>query len=154
MIWLGIFIGLLAGTALGAALYRQFMSDTAKVQALEEEIEGLKKEHQAYQHQVHAHFDTSANLFQSLTSNYRELYRHMAGSARQLCPETVSSQLSKLENGSDILGDSKSTQRLFDTSGNFSPPRDYAEKSNPAQKGNLSEDYGLTKVEPKEEPAS
>jgi uncharacterized membrane-anchored protein YhcB (DUF1043 family) len=149
MIWLGIFIGLIIGIAAGAALYRQLMSDTVKVQELEEQLESLKKEHESYQHQVHAHFDTSAGLFKSLTSNYRELYRHLTSSAQQLCPETVYSQLNLLSKGKDILdSDSNSQQhRLLDEHGNFAPPRDYAVKSTD-QKGNLSEDYGLQKIHP------
>lgn len=148
MIWLGIFLGFLLGMAAGAALYRQFMSDAAKVQALEEQVDSLNREHQAYQHQVHAHFDTSSGLFKALAGNYRELYQHMAGGARQLCPETVYSQLTR---DSDLLATaSTDSQRLFDGRGNFAPPRDYAEKASPDQKGNLAEDYGLTKVQPRE----
>ena len=151
MIWLGVIIGLLIGMALGAALYRQFMSDTVKVKALENEVETIKQEHQSYQHQVHAHFDTSATLFRNLAGNYRELYQHMADNAKELCPETVYSQLNSSK---DLLkdDDADSSERLFDESGNFSPPRDYAEKTDPKQKGNLSEDYGLTKVQPDSEP--
>lgn len=152
MLWLTGFIGIIIGTAFGAALYRQLASDTAKVKDLEEKLGSLEKEYLSYQHQVHAHFGSSANIFQKLTENYRELYRHLSDSAQQLCPETVYSQLNQLNDGQDILNNpsDSSQQRLFDEKGNFTPPKDYAAKSSPDQKGNLSEDYGLKKVPPQE----
>lgn len=150
MIWLAGIVGVVIGMALGAAIYKQVASDSAKVKDLEDKLSALEKEHLSYQHQVHTHFDTSASLFQKLTSDYSELYRHLASSAQQLCPETVYSQLIQISNGKDILSDSNSAQqKLFDEKGGFTPPKDYADKTDPNRKGSLSEDYGLEKVTPK-----
>ncbi|MDC0598512.1 YhcB family protein [Gammaproteobacteria bacterium] len=135
------------GLCVGAVLFRQFKSDAAKVNLLEEKLKALQAEHEDYKNNVHSHFGTTAQLANNLTDSYRELYRQLASGAQSLCPESISNQLSLSAQAYDLLSandesgsaDESSTDPLF-------PPRDYATKVTPDQKGNLSEDYGLDKV--------
>jgi hypothetical protein len=142
MIWL---VGLLCfaiGLLVGALAYKQLKSDAAKVKLLEEQLENLEREHESYKDNVHSHFNNTATLLNNLTDSYREVYRHMAAGAQALCPEYISEQLSHSARNQDAL-----TRDVF--SGNqqeeVKPPRDYADKTSPDQKGHLAEDYGLDK---------
>ncbi|MDT8397154.1 MAG: DUF1043 family protein [Pseudomonadales bacterium] len=142
MIWLIGTLCFAVGLCSGAVLFRQFKSDTTKIRALQEQLANTQSEYASYREEVNTHFHTSSRLFSSLGQNYRELYRHMADSANALCPEDVPGQLS-LSN--------LDSERLFPEADmdaephkqEIAPPLDYAQKSDPGQKGNLSEDYGL-----------
>ena len=148
MIWLGSILGFVIGALIGAALYKLFLSDTKKIQELESQLKTLQQTYDDYQHNVHEHFDTSADLFHKLTENYRDIYKHLANSAEKLCPESISSQLSFSQETQSLLSDpvDKNQQSLFSDAGEYHPPLDYATKSDPNQKGNLSEGFGLDKA--------
>ena len=143
MTWLIGLISFAIGLIVGAILYKQFKSDEAKVQMLEEKLEALEHEHESYKDNVHAHFNNTAHLLNNLTDSYREVYRHMATGAQSLCPEYISDQLSHSAEAQESL-----TRDTFSESPEEpAPPRDYADKVSPDQKGSLSEDYGLNKVD-------
>ena len=138
MIWLSGIIGFLIGMGAGAALFRQFKSDTAKVRQLEEKLKASQQEHEDYRQQVHQHFTTTAELFHRLTGSYRDVYKHLAGGARTLCPDDISSQLALASDDRDILTDSSERPEQAAAEEETAPPRDYG-----VSNGNLSEDYGL-----------
>lgn len=153
MIWIGGILGFVLGAVIGAAVYRQLRSDTVKIKQLEEKLQGLRHEHEDYQQKVHAHFNTSATLFHSLTDSYREVYKHLATSAQSLCPDHISGQLALDGKDKDILQEETANSgqnELFDEPGEPEPPRDYADRKAPDTKGNLAEDFGLDKAEPEE----
>lgn len=142
MIWL---VGLLCfalGLIVGAAVYKQLKSDEARVRTLEDQLQSLQREHDAYKDNVHEHFNNTAQLLNNLTDSYREVYRHMASGAQALCPDYISEQLSHSANAQDSLTRDTFTEPAET---GISPPRDYADKASPDQKGNLAEDYGLDK---------
>ncbi len=147
MAWLIGLIGFTIGLIAGAIAYKLLKSDEAKVKALEEQLEKLQGEFEGYKDNVHSHFNSSAQLLTTLTESYREVYRHMAAGAQALCPEYISDQLSHSAKAQESLTrDSFAEPPEKDPAEEFSPPRDYATKTSPDQKGNLSEDYGLDKV--------
>lgn len=154
MSWLIGLIGFAVGLIVGAVVYKQFRSDEARIKILEEQLATLEREHEAYKDNVHSHFNNTAQLLNSLTESYRDVYKHIASGAQSLCPEYISEQLSHSANTQDALTRDSFTSSPADSdvSGEeLEPPRDYAAKSSPDQKGSLSEDYGLDKPE---EPSS
>ena len=147
MAWLIGLIGFIIGLIAGAISYKLLKSDEAKVKSLEEQLEKVESEFESYKDNVHSHFNNSAQLLTTLTESYREVYRHMAAGAQALCPEYISDQLSHSARAQESLTrDSFAQPSEQDAAEQFSPPLDYAAKTSPDQKGNLSEDYGLDKV--------
>lgn len=154
MIWLIGVLCFITGLCIGAVLFKQLMSDAAKVEQLEEKLSKLQSEHDHYKNSVHSHFSGTAQLVDKLVESSREVYRHLASGAHTLCPENISSQLSlsmqKSMQDRDLLSSSTSgtNSSSFDnepTSTSLFPPRDYADKASSDQIGNLSEEYGLEK---------
>ncbi len=145
-IWLVGILCFVVGLVAGALIFKQFLSDAAKVKNLTEEIDELTETHNDYQQSVYSHFENTALLVNKLTLSYREVYKNLARDADILCPEDITRQLALTKQSSDLLG--------TDTRGNLNeqmddlfPPRDYATKSSPDQKGGLAADYGLPKKE-------
>lgn len=138
-------IGLISfavGLLVGALVYKQLKSDEAKVRMLEEQLENLERDYESYKDNVHSHFNNTATLLNNLTDSYREVYRHMAAGAQALCPEYISEQLSHSAKAQESL-----TRDSFADQAETAivPPRDYADKTSPDQKGHLAEDYGFSK---------
>ena len=143
MTWLIGLISFAVGLLVGAVLYKQLKSDEAKVRMLEEQLENVERDFESYKDNVHSHFNNTATLLNNLTDSYREVYRHMAAGAQALCPEYISEQLSHSAKAQESLTRDTFTEEAGDA---ILPPRDYADKSGPNQKGHLSEDYGLEKI--------
>lgn len=170
-----LLIGILCfviGLCVGAVLFKQFKSDAVKVEKLEEQLSTLQAEYDHYKNNVNSHFSGTAQLVDNFTESYREVYRHLAAGAHSLCSESISSQLFLSTENNDLIpgnysnntattssstpppynysNDSIGATQTTDTGNSekpILPPRDYADKSDPDQKGNLAEDYGLEKVE-------
>ena len=139
MIWI-ISIGcILGGAALGALLFKLYMSDEAKVKHLEEQLGTLSKEHEIYKSNVHNHFSNSADLLNRLTESYKDVYLHMADGARSLCPEYISSQLALSGDTRALLEKDRNPRPLV-------PPLDYATPSETGSDDNLDDDYGFSKI--------
>jgi len=136
MIWLVGLGCLLAGAVIGAVMFKVFLSDEARVRALEEQLQTLSEEHEHYKGNVHNHFSNSAQLLGKLTDSYREVFMHMAEGARTLCPDYISSQMSLNADTRTLLrqGDGRSTAPL-------APPLDYAARAEPGKNAGLDEDY-------------
>jgi uncharacterized membrane-anchored protein YhcB (DUF1043 family) len=75
-----------------------------------------------------------------MTESYKEVYQHLATGAQDLCSTEVASKL--LPASTDAVFDSNSAN---EESSGLLPPKDYAAKQNPEQKGALAEDFGLDK---------
>jgi uncharacterized membrane-anchored protein YhcB (DUF1043 family) len=153
MIWL-ISIGcLFGGAAIGALLYKTFMSDEVRIEILEQQLQTLNDEHENYKSNVHSHFSDSAQLLNKLTDSYKSVYVHMAEGARALCPEYISSQLSSSSDSKSILDNdpfSNTTASLYGDKSRlapFAPPLDYAPNIGLDPKNTLSDDYGLDNIE-------
>ncbi|MDG2089613.1 MAG: DUF1043 family protein [Gammaproteobacteria bacterium] len=145
-IWLVGILCFVIGLVAGALIFKQFLSDAAKVKNLTDELDDLNETHNDYQQSVYSHFENTAQLVNKLTLSYREVYKRLARDADILCPEDISKQLSLTKQSSDLLG-TDSAGNLNDQMDDLFPPRDYATKVSPDQKGGLAADYGLPKKE-------
>lgn len=146
MVWLTGILSFAVGMCIGAVLFKVFKSDAAKVELLEEQLEELQSGYEDYKSNVHSHFDTTARLVNDLSDSYCNVYRHLASGAQSLCPENISSQLFLAAQNQDLLRATNLNTENGNSSEELAPPRDYATKSSPDQKGNLAEDFGLDKI--------
>lgn len=130
----GLIIGLLIGRSNQGATLRQ--------RRAEQQIEELRNEYTRYQAQVNEHFMESAHLLRRFNDAFRDVNQHMARGANRLAND---------DEWLEELEQEKRRARLTDTSGDDSdvaePPRDYAPKKDPEEKGTLAEGYGLTDEE-------
>lgn len=149
VIWLVGILCFVIGLVAGALIFKQFLSDAAKVKNLTEELEELTETHNDYQQSVYSHFENTAHLINKLTLTYREVYERLARDADILCPEDITKQLALTKQSSDLLG-TDAPGSLNEQMDDLFPPRDYAAKTSPDQKGGLAADYGLPKKEDSE----
>jgi uncharacterized membrane-anchored protein YhcB (DUF1043 family) len=85
-IWLILASMLAVGVLLGFFIGRSKGDTSApKVRELEASLSKANDEMQNYRTHVTQHFEKTANLFNQLTSDYREVYEHLASSSEQLC---------------------------------------------------------------------
>lgn len=90
----GIFIGLILGFCL-SLLFKNRNDQGSKIKELE-------AEHEKYHKQVDDHFVNTAVLLNGLNDQYRDVYRHIANGAGELCSEEAKSLHIDLE-GSTLL---------------------------------------------------
>lgn len=141
MIWLTAIGCLVVGVVLGMVFASRLNTSPGRVQELENQIRDLKDSHLNYRENVSDHFSMTAELFQHMTESYKEVYQHLATGAQDLCSKEVASKL--LPTSSDSVFENDSSDNESDSS--ISPPKDYAAKQKPDQKGALSEDFGIEK---------
>jgi uncharacterized protein len=72
------------GVALGFSAGRLWPGTSAKITELERERDAAREDLNTYREEVGAHFETTAELFDKVTADYRGLYEHLAIGARQL----------------------------------------------------------------------
>jgi uncharacterized membrane-anchored protein YhcB (DUF1043 family) len=138
MVWLIGISCLALGVVLGVVFARRLNTTPTRVKELESQVKSLEQNHDQYKDDVSDHFNMSAELIQQMTESYKDVYQHLAMGAQDLCSGEVAEKL--LPAGSDAVFEN-------DTVGNsgFTPPKDYAAKQKPDQKGALSEEFGLNK---------
>ena len=140
MIWLTAIACLVVGVVIGVVFSSRLNSSASRVLELENQIRDIKDNHLTYKDNVSEHFSLTADLVQHMTESYRDVYQHLASGAQDLCSNEVASKL--LPAGSDAVFDSNEDS---DTTGGLNPPKDYAAKQYPSQKGALSEEFGINK---------
>jgi uncharacterized membrane-anchored protein YhcB (DUF1043 family) len=95
---------------------------------------------------VHTHFGTTARLFNQLTDNYREVYKHLYEAATELCPYYISAQLMLTDNTKPLLSKEERQAAALTASDEVAtPPLDYAARSDEqaAPRPLSDEEYGL-----------
>ena len=135
-----IFIGFICsivGILLGAGLYRNNSMSEKQAEELKQQLSDEKAKNDAYQQHVADHFSQTALMLNDLTEKYRDIHQHLALGADQLCRD---------EEGHSLLVDSPLSDAITQPNRPVQQPLDYAPKSNTANSGTLSEDYGLEKV--------
>ena len=140
MIWLTAIACLVVGVVIGVVFSSRLNSSASRVQELENQIRDIKDNHLSYRDNVSDHFSMTADLVQHMTEGYREVYQHLASGAQDLCSNEVASKL--LPAGSDAVFESNEES---EATGGLNPPKDYAAKQDPTQKGALSEEFGINK---------
>ncbi|MDC0661763.1 YhcB family protein [Marinobacter sp. SS21] len=127
---------LVAGVVIGVLIGRSGQGSTLRQRRAEQQIDELRSEYTRYQAQVNEHFMESAHLLRRFNDTYRDVNQHMARGANRLCND---------EDWLEELDREATRARLEDVRDDgVEPPRDYAPKSDPKEKGTLSEDFGLS----------
>lgn len=143
MIWLTGIICLALGIVLGVIFSQRAWGNPARIKELENQISAIEERHEQYKGDVSEHFDVTAELVQQMTQSYRDVYQHLAMGAQDLCTTEVANKM--LPMGSDaVFGSGARAKEALA----FTPPKDYAAKVSPKQKGTLSEEFGLEKSRP------
>jgi len=138
MIWLASLGGLALGVILGVVFASRLNTTPSRVKELESQLKSLEQQHASYKDEVSDHFNGTAELIQQMTESYKDVYQHLAIGAQELCSGEVAKKL--LPAGSDTVFENGQEK----PSG-IAPPKDYATKQKPDQKGALSEDFGIEK---------
>lgn len=136
MLWLVGIACLALGVVVGVAFASRLNNSPSRIKELENQIRSLEQNHEQYKDDVSDHFSLTAELIQQMTESYKDVYQHLALGAQDLCSSEVANKL--LPAGTDAVFENSAK----DESG-FNPPKDYAAKQKPGQKGALSEDFGL-----------
>ena len=146
----------IAGGIVGALVCYAFMASRRTESAIERQMRELQEEFTAYRENVNQHFNKTAQLVNSLTENYIAVQKHLEDAAVSFAepPKSFDLQPSEtlpaakaefvpLENHEkqESAGNEKDAQ--FGYGDTVEPPKDYAPKSKPGDKGTLSEDFGL-----------
>ena len=139
-IWFIAIGSLTVGIVIGIAFTRRLGTDAARVQQLEEKLESLSESHLEYRNNVSEHFNVTSGLINQMTNNYKKVYDHLAIGAQDLCSNQVAEKLLPLQ--SDAIFEN---EPVSNSQNQIDAPKDYATKSNPAQIGTLSENFGLKK---------
>lgn len=142
-----IFIGFICsivGMLLGVGLYRNNAMSEKQAEQLKQQLSDAKAKNDAYQQHVADHFSQTALMLNDLTEKYKDIHQHLALGADQLCRD---------EEGHSLLIDSPLSDDINQTNRPVQQPLDYAPKTNTANSGTLSEDYGLEKVNLNQTPA-
>lgn len=126
----GLIIGLLIG--------RSAQGSTLRQRRAEQQVEELRSEYTRYQAQVNEHFIESAQLLRRFNDAFRDVNHHMARGANRLANDDEwLEELEQQNKRARLSGNSP------DSGDSAEPPRDYAPRKDPAEKGTLAEDFGL-----------
>ena len=143
MTWIIVASSLLAGVVIGLLIGGKLSANPSRVKELEAQLREAKETDRRYRDNVSDHFSMTADLVHHMTESYRDVYQHLASGAQDLCSGEVASKL--LPANSDAVFD---TANSSEEPNPIAPPRDYAAKQSPDQKGALSEDFGIDKSAP------
>ena len=141
-----IFIGFICsivGILMGVGLYRNNSMSGKQAEQLKQQLRDAKAKNDAYQQHVADHFSQTALMLNDLTEKYKDIHQHLALGADQLCRD---------EEGYSLLVDPPLSDVINQPNRPAQQPLDYAPKTNTANSGTLSEDYGLEKVNLNETP--
>ncbi len=137
----------LAGAIIGVFFNSRYSANEKKNRDLEKHLHESQTELKQYRQEVTEHFMTTSNLLNNLTETYRDIHNHLADSANKLTTtggatnpliQSIPEPVSKLSAPNEDM--------------DATPPLDYAPKSSPYDKGSLSDDPHLEKVELGEKP--
>lgn len=123
--------------------------------AIEQQLRDLQEEFTAYRENVNQHFNHTAELVNNLTASYVKVQKHLEDASISFSeppksfkldsttlPAPAAPQFIAIETKEPPVKDAS-----FDDE-RMQPPRDYAPKSGPKDKGTLSEDFGFNHSHP------
>ncbi|MGB0239038.1 MAG: ZapG family protein [Cycloclasticus sp.] len=108
LIW-GVVIGAIFGFCL-SALFKKVNNSSSKIKELE-------AEHAKYRKQVDDHFVNTAVLFKGLTDQYRDVYRHIANGAGELCSDEAKALQVDMEETALLVNSTKEADGAADEIG-------------------------------------
>lgn len=126
---------LIIAGAIGFLMGRRTTAGSQQARELEKRLDQVTRDKQLFEDRVTDHFAETATRLNALTENYRAVHEHLAEGANTLCSGTLPVTVGRLGGDSDL------DANLL----NAEPPRDYAPKSSPTEKGMLNEGFGLDK---------
>jgi uncharacterized membrane-anchored protein YhcB (DUF1043 family) len=140
-------LGLMIG-ALGCFLV---MNQGRSESAVEKKLRELQEEFTAYRENVNQHFSRTADLVNNLTQSYVKVQKHLEEASVSFAEPPKSFALEPSGNSTDTapqfiaLETREKTQQQDASFGDIAlqPPRDYAPKTSPKEKGTLAEDFGF-----------
>ncbi|MBT00293.1 MAG: DUF1043 domain-containing protein [Oceanospirillaceae bacterium] len=155
----GVAVGLVIGYLLGRG-------GEGKKQQLTEELDNARAELARYKDEVTEHFETTAELVNGLTDQYRRVHQHLATGAQSLCTDdhagevlqaalnprltqqeiptvTDTVESDEPQNREDEApGTEKTVDNTQEQETSHEPPRDWAPKGED-EEGTLSDNYGI-----------
>ena len=126
------------GVLVGALFHRTVQGEATKNKRLEQKISELQDKNTKYQAEVSEHFMNTAEAFRNLNKSYKAVHEQLAKGASKLCNQEQAGDFLALNN------DGENNNEYNVELENFTPPMDYAPKSNGG--GTLSETFGMTKL--------
>lgn len=139
--WLAGLIGLTVGCAAGFFFSRFGTSEARKRLDTERRLQESDDQLQAFREEVSKHFQTTAELVNRLSRDYRDVHNHLADGAGRLCVEAEEPPL--LQALPEMAPESL-TEAAEQLPSIAAAPLDYAPRS-AEQPGVLREDYGFEK---------
>tara|TARA_R110001592_G_scaffold59620_2_gene180894 strand:+ start:21070 stop:21540 length:471 start_codon:yes stop_codon:yes gene_type:complete len=130
------------GVLVGAISHRSVQGEATKNKRLEQKLAELQETHTKYQADVSEHFMNTAEAVRTLNKSYKDVHTQLAKGAGRLCNQEQAGDFLKLSK------DNENKQEIKIELENFTPPMDYAPKSNGG--GTLSETFGMTKLSEKQ----
>lgn len=138
----------IVGAGLGALLSARFTHSAKKTQTVEKHLHDTQDALKNYQIEVTQHFAETAQLLKKMAESYRDVHNHLASGANNLSKDgSGMPMMQKLPEIDTIKGDNEEPTTVR-------PPLDYAPKHSPYDRGTLSGDYHLEKVELNEKPVN
>ncbi len=134
--------GVILGLVLGVILGKRSAAGSQRSRQLEEELSAMRLDMDAYKQGVKQHFSETADAFKELNASYGKLHAKLATGAHSLCDDAAG--LLPATSAID-LDTNPEEQDERQTELPLEPPRDYAPKKSPDEKGMLTEDFGLEK---------
>lgn len=146
----------LAGAVIGAGICYGFVLGSRSESRVERQMRELQEEFTAYRENVNQHFNKTAQLVNNLTDNYIAVQKHLEDAAVSFAEPPKSFALEKTDSLPPAQPEfasleDRQKQELrrsvadaeFDSNSHIEPPKDYAPKAKPGDKGQLAEDFGL-----------
>ncbi|MFE8072094.1 DUF1043 family protein [Marinobacteraceae bacterium S3BR75-40.1] len=135
--------GLVLGALVGLLIGRLIWARGAQNRRVSQQLDDLQNEYLRYQAQVNEHFMETAHRVRRLNDAYRDMHEHLSSGASRLCSDGE---------WKEALDPAAFKQRLdynLSSTDGVEPPRDYAPKADPEERGTLAEDYGLSEEKEK-----
>jgi uncharacterized membrane-anchored protein YhcB (DUF1043 family) len=134
---IGAAIGAILGILFGYFVGRRTAPSSEQTRELEQKLEATLADGRRFEERVSEHFALSAEKFNQLTVQYREIHQHLASGAETLVREGAGKAFAGLEAPSQEVPAIESDEVVME------PPRDYAPKSSPDDPGVLNESFGI-----------
>lgn len=138
--------GLIIGLGAGIILSRAFFSG-GKDKSLQQHLHQTQDELKNYQLEVTQHFNETAQLLKKMAESYRDVHNHLASGANNLSKDSHGVPVMKKLPEIDTIAEGSTEQAAH-----ISPPLDYAPRQTPYDRGSLSGDHHLEKVQLSEVP--